>query len=226
MLQNFLNFTAKLFSTIVIILTALNAFGQSSQKFSIEAIYGLNGNFFVRSYDELGGPVPKTYLYKKNFLGSISGIELKYKISKKSSLGLAFSRSSNAGTKNYNGNFNGVNVIISDFQIRHIENFYQFYYERNLSEKYPQFKYHLGLVYARMQQQEISLENLSNTITFQQRNYKNSRLEEGGLFFGVQYSKKIDSRFELGIKSRIYYLISVQTLEALTLTPTLTYTFK
>ena len=58
-----------------------------------------------------------------------------------------------------------------------------------------------------------------------ERNSKNSGLAEGGVFVGIGYSKKIDTKFELGLKSRVYYLVSVQTLEAITLTPTLSYRF-
>jgi hypothetical protein len=34
-----------------------------------------------------------------------------------------------------------------------------------------------------MNQQEIGLENFSNTIVLDERNFKNSKLEEGGTFF-------------------------------------------
>jgi hypothetical protein len=37
------------------------------------------------------------------------------------------------------------------------------------------------------------------------RNFKNSRLEEGGAFLGIQYQAKIDNHFYLGIRSRVYY---------------------
>ena len=48
---------------------------------------------------------------------------------------------------------------------------------------------------------------------------------EGGTFLGFGFSRKIDTKFELGIKSRVYYLISVSSFELVTLTPTLSYTF-
>jgi hypothetical protein len=43
----------------------------------------------------------------------------------------------------------------------------------------------------------------------EERNFKNSRLEEGGTFLGIQYQAKIDNHFYLGIRSRVYYVISV-----------------
>lgn len=73
----------KIISLLGCLLFALATCAQKS-RFSLQGLYGLNGNFFVRSYDELGGPAGKTYFYKKNFIGSISGIELDYQLNKRS----------------------------------------------------------------------------------------------------------------------------------------------
>jgi hypothetical protein len=213
-----------LFLSISLSLVFSLLFAQKS-KLSLEIDYGIQGNFFVRSYDEIGGPSPKTYFYNKHFLGSIGGIELKYKLNQRSGIGIAYARSVNSRQINYNGSFNTINLYISDFKISHTDIFDQFYYERALLKKVPAFKCQVGLFYLRMNQQEIDLSNFSNTISFEERNYKNNKLEEGGAFFGIHYSKKIDSKFELGIKSRVYYLISTNEFEAITLTPTLSYSF-
>lgn len=74
-----------------------------------------------------------------------------------------------------------------------------------------------------MLQQEIIASPFG--VFLQERNYKNSKLEEGGAFIGLQYSKKIDTKFDLGMKAKFYYLISTGSPEAITLTPTLTYHF-
>ncbi len=198
---------------------------QTSGKFSLEINYGLNSNFFVGSYNEVGGPQNKTFLYNKDLLGTVSGLELKYHLNNHSSLFAAYSRSVNKGEKNYSGNINGVDVFIIDFNIRHHNDFYQVGYERTFKKTLPFLTYHFGLVYARMQQQEIGIENFANLILIDERNSKNSNLEEGGVFAGVHFQKKVDTKFELGLKLRAYYLISVSTFEALTLTPTLTYNF-
>lgn len=211
--------------SIITILLSLNVYSQKLSRFSIEANYGLNGNFFVRSYDEVGGPFNKTYLYKKKFLGTIGGLDIKYALNKRSSIAIAYSRSINKGTKNFNGFVDNVQIIVEDFQLRHINNFYQACYERDFFKESPSFKYHVGIVYARMNQQEIMIENWDNRVVIQERNFKNSYLEEAGIFAGFQYSKKIDTKFELGIKVRGYYLISANTFEAITLTPTLSYRF-
>jgi hypothetical protein len=209
----------------IYVLTYSQIQAQNFDKFSLDLSYGLNGNFFVRSYDELGGPQNKTYLYKKNFLGTIGGIELKYNLNKYSSLIAGYSRSVNKGKKNYSGNINGVNVFINDFNIRHNNDFYQLAYERRFKKSNPAFKYHVGVVLATMHQQEISIENFDNQVVIDERNFKNSKLQEAGVFGGVHFQKKIDTKLEVGLRIRAYYLISVQSFEALTLTPTLTYTF-
>jgi hypothetical protein len=191
-----------------------------NSKWSLEANYGLNGNFFVRSYDELEGRAKQTAFLKKNFVGNSSGLELKYHSNSKSTFGLAYARTVNKAAKNFEGTLNNIPVFIRDFQIRHINDLYQVYYQKKLKKTH--FNYDIGLVYATTAQQEI---DLNFGIIIDERNKKNSGLEEGGIFLGLQYSRKIDTRFNLGIKSRIYYLVSVQTLEAITLTPTLSYNF-
>jgi len=45
------------------------------------------------------------------------------------------------------------------------------------------------------------------------------------VFGGIQFSKKIDTNFEAGIKLRGYFLVTAGTFEAITLTPTLAYIF-
>lgn len=192
---------------------------QPKNKLSIEVSYGIQGNFFVRSYQESGRPDGTAFL-NKNFIGSMSGVELKYEANKMSSWVLGYSFSENTNKINYSGIINGVGISILDFDIKHENRFYQLHYQRKFSKKIVNFKYELGLFYMRSQQQEISI---GNNADFRQRNFNNSRLEEGGVSVGLQYALKIDSKFDLGIKSRLYYLASANTIEAITLTPTLTY---
>ncbi len=203
----------------------LLAESQKKNKLSIECNYGLNGNFFVRSYDESNGPSNKTNFYNKDFLGTIGGVELKYHLNNSSSLLFSYSRSSNKGEKNYEGNINGVDIYIQYFNIRHTNDFYQVAYERKFKKSNPSLKYHIGFVIANSHQQEISIENFSNQVIIQERDYKHFKLQEGGVFGGLHFTKKIDTKIEAGLKIRVYYLISVSTLEAITLTPTLTYNF-
>lgn len=73
--------------------------------------------------------------------------------------------------------------------------------------------------------QTIAIENWDNYIDIDERNLKNANAVEGGAFLGLEYLKKIDTKFNIGLKTRVYYLISTNNLEAITLTPTLTYNF-
>jgi hypothetical protein len=213
---------------LIFVLVSINSimlFAQKDSRVTLEINYGLNGNFFVsdEGYGRQGGP-STTKFYQKNFIGSIKGIEVKYSFTKKARLGFGFANSINNKEINYSGRFIGAGI--RDWKITHTNNFYQLFYERDFDKQKRNFKYHAGLFYLRSNQQEIDIEDVPNGgIGFEERNFKNSNLEEGGVFLGFHYSKKIDTKFELGIKSRIYYLLSTSSLEAITLTPTLTYHF-
>lgn len=212
-----------LLATALFSMMASNA--QSQSKWSIEANYGLTGNFFVRDYDEVTGPANSTNFYTKNFLGSIGGVELYYRLNNSSRLAIGYSRSNNKGRKNGHTVINGVDVWLQDFNLSHINNFFQVLYERQFSKRNTNWKYHAGLVIINSSQQEISFENFANQVLIEERNFKNSKLQEGGVFTGLQFTKSIEKRFELGIRTRIYYLLSTGTIEALTLTPTIAYKF-
>ncbi|MCE2973838.1 MAG: hypothetical protein LW852_10350 [Sediminibacterium sp.] len=159
---------------------------------------------------------------KKNFLGSMGGIEVKYPIGNRSSVGLGYARSINSRIIN----FTPVNIpiYVEDFTIRHTNNFYQLLFEQRLgSSSKHQFNLSTGLFYLRMSQQAVFASTFG--LGLEERNFKNSRLEEGGAFLGLQYQAKIDNHFYLGIKSRVYYVISANYFEAVALTPTFTYEF-
>ena len=106
-------------------------FLNAQKKFSLEVNYGLNGNFFVRSYPE-NAPWPLLEFNKKDFIGTIGGIEGRYVLNSKSSIGLGFSKSHNQKKINY---YNGYNASMRDFNITHTNYFYAIDYERSLSKK-------------------------------------------------------------------------------------------
>ncbi|MEN9599887.1 MAG: hypothetical protein RL596_2206 [Bacteroidota bacterium] len=199
------------------------SFSQKKNRVSLEAAYGLQGNYFVGSYTEVNRPGTQAAFLNKNFIGSIGGITLKYRATKTASWGLGYSRSRNTRTVDYFTSINGFGVYIRDFDITHLNHFFEIFYQRKFSKKLPFLKYEIGLFYLRPQQQEVEVS--FSGAGFEQRNFKNAKLEEGGAFVGIQFSKMIDTKFELGIKSRVYYLISTNSLETITLTPTLAYHF-
>lgn len=202
---------------VVIQISSLQA--QTKKRISLEVHYGLNGNFFVRSYNETIPPPAKLF-YKKNFIGTAAGFEVKYNLTTKSSINLAYTKSVNKREINYD---NGFNATILYFNISHTNHFYQLFYETAISKKIKSFKIHGGIYYLRMNQQEVDVSPAG--VLFEERDFKHYKLEEGGVFLGFHYLKKIDTKFDLGIKSRVYYTISTSSFEAITLTPSLTYHF-
>jgi hypothetical protein len=200
------------------------ASAQQKGSFSVEANYGIQGNFFVRSYDEEDSHYSKSF-YNKNFLGTIGGIGIKYNFNKKSAIVLAFDKTVNSKEINYSERINGTFFVIDNFHIRHTNYFYQLGYEYSIPTKKSKWILGAGLVYARMQQQEIDISGTPPGIVLDERNYKSNGLEEGGFYAGIQHAWPIDKHFELGIRTKIFYLASVNTLESITLTPTLTYHF-
>mgnify|MGYP000668979933 FL=1 len=188
--------------SLLIFCSILNA----QKKFSLEVNYGLNGNFFVRSYPE-NAPWPLLEFNKKDFIGTIGGIEGRYVLNSKSSIGLGFSKSHNQKKINY---YNGYNASMRDFNITHTNYFYALDYERSLSKKIKNLTMQLGIYYLRMKQQEITFS--PSGMGAEERNYDNSNLEEAGVLFGLHYFKRIDTKFDFGVKTRIYYTLSVTSL--------------
>jgi hypothetical protein len=232
--RNFMNLQNKLLVVFVLLYSVFstNVFAQQKKRFSIEINYGANCNFFVKSYDEKYAPsVEHLYLYKKKMIGSSGGVELRYNISKYASLIAGYSRTVNSRRRSGGVINNNLLLQIDDFNLRHINNFFTVGYERPFSKKNTYFLFNVGLVYLTSQQQEITIDKFSNEsgtlidIRVQDRNKKNSGLEEGGIFTGLSFQKPIGEKFYLGIKTRGYYLVSSGTFEAITLTPFLVYHF-
>lgn len=213
----------KLLFFSIFLISTFTAYCQDLGKFSLSANFGLNGNFFVRSYDELDGPTGVTSFLKKDFIGKAGGIELIYHLNNRSELLLGYTHSENKRVVTYSENFGNVQLLINDFTIRHLENIFHFSYKRVLFKKIINLKGELGIFYSRTIQQEIDI--YPNVIVFQERKFSNANFNEGGAFIGLQYSKLIDKHFELGIQSRLFYEISSDILAQITFTPTLTYHF-
>jgi hypothetical protein len=213
-------------TTILIFFTviSLKGFSQDS-KFAIEGNFGINGNFFVTNRDEQSGPTNKTYFYKKNFIGTIGGVEARYKIGKASSIFIGYNRSVNSGSKNYFDQVGNTDISIRDFTLKDINDIVLLGYRKGIIDKKYKVSFELGTVLMYSSNQVIMIENWDNIVYIDESNYKNSQSVEGGVFAGFQFNKKIDTHFDLGIRFRAHYLISVSTLEMLTLTPTLTYSF-
>lgn len=210
---------------ICILIMGTGVLYAQEKRISIEANYGFQRNFFVDDYDESPNSFSDINFYNKSVIGAIGGLEIKYRIGKRTKLGLGYASSSNSRILSYSGVANGVGIGIIDFPITHKNQFYQMNYEFGIGGLKSDFSVEAGFFYLRSFQQEVEISSFRRTVLFEERNFKNSRLEEGGAFIGFSYMAKIDTRFRLGIRSRFYYLISTNSPEALTVTPTLSYNF-
>ena len=207
---------------ILIILTLsniLNLNAQKKEQLSIQISYGLIGNNSVRSYSENARPSVNSF-YKKNFVGTISGIEARYNVGKNGNLGLGFFKSINKKVINYD---NGRNISVRDFTIGHTNYYYLFDYENWLLKKKNNVALHLGIYYLRSKMQEIDV--TPEGVVVDERKFKNSKIEDGGALIGVHYFRKIDTKFDFGIKARATFSLAIGIMDAITLTPTLRYHF-
>lgn len=210
----------KLIFLTFLVCIGISVCAQTKDRISVEVNYGLNGNFFVRGYNENVRPPAKAF-YKKNFLGTIGGLEIKYNLSPYSSLNLGYAKSMNKREVSFD---NGSNVLIKYFDIHHINHFFQLSFERSLTKKLCNIRWQGGIYYIRSIQQEVDVS--PSGALFLQRDFKNNGLEEAGVFIGAHYLKSIDTKFDIGVRTRAYYTVSTASFEAIALTPTLTYHFK
>lgn len=196
---------------------------QTKNMFSIEGEYGINGNFFVRSYNEQNTPVGRSF-YNKNFIGTIGGLNFKYRLTPKSSIGVAYARSVHSKEISYNVTLpSNFEASIRYFDIRHINHFWQIFYERRFQKNKNTFSAEGGVFYLRSKQQELDVSNYG--IIIEERDFAHYKLEEAGVLGGLQFSRKIDTKFNFGIKTKVYFLVSTGSMEAISITPTLSYNF-
>ena len=212
-------------SCLLLSVTSNVAKAQEKGKLAIEANFGANANFFFKGYDESPNSFSTANFLKKNVLGSIGGADITLGLSKKSRLGFGYARSRNIKEINYSGQF--IDLSIRQYNISHVNNIYQLFYGLSLSKKPETLSGEIGFFYLRPNQQEIEISDqpIGSGVLFEERSFKHYKIEEGGAFIGLQYQKKIDTKFYLGIKSRLYYTISTGQMELLSLTPTLSYHF-
>ena len=218
---------------LLLFLCAQKSFAQGSKRFSVEANYGINYNFFVTSYNEdyAPGNAEHLYLYKKKQIGTVGGLELKYRIGKHGALFAGYARTVNSKRRSGGILTDDFQLYIEDFNLRHINNIYLLGYERPFSTHNPTFRFNFGLLYMTSQQQEITIDKLPKSsgsnieAVIRDRNKKNAGMEEAGVFAGFSYQKPISNKFDLGIKTRGYFLVSTGTFESITLTPLILYKF-
>lgn len=205
-----------------LIFAAIIAKCQTNNGVELEINYGFSYNPSADYFFETNNPPFGYTFYDKSTAGKISGAEIRLPISKTISLGLAFNHSVHSRKVNFTPD--NIPIFVQDFRIRNFYNFYQLVVQKNLERKNHKFSISTGIYY-----QSVAWQNIDasiNGLSLRERNFKNSGLEDAGAFLGFQYSKKIDTHFYLGIKSRIYSTISAgASIDGITLTPALYYQF-
>jgi hypothetical protein len=213
----------KYFIITILLFINCRVFSQYTNKIQVEINYGFSYNPSADYFEERNNPPNAYTFYDKNTTGKISGIEIRLPISNSMSFGLAYDQSIHKRTVSLVPN--NIPVFIQDFTIRNHYNFYQFIAQKDYKRKNHIKSICLGLYYQRVFWQDIDVS--TSGIGLQERNFKNSGLEDGGALLGFQYARKIDTHFYLGVRSRIYSTLSAgASIDGITLSPTLTYHFK
>lgn len=195
------------------------------KKISLEINYGIAGNHFVTSYEENNLPEGFIYLANKNFLGAVGQVQLNYYFQNETSLSIGYSRDTHQKERSYQTLVNSVPVIIDNWSIVHHNNIFQAKHKRHINKE---FKYHFGIFYLRPEQQEIEINEPPYPIIgvfLDERDNPNNNLNEAGILGGLNYEKKIDTKFIGGINITGYYLASTSTYETTYLTGSLAYQF-
>jgi hypothetical protein len=213
----------KYFIVTILLFINCRVFSQYTNKIQIEINYGFNYNPSADYFFETNNPPNGYTFYDKNTAGTISGLEVRLPISNSMSFGLAYDQSIHRRTVSFMPN--NIPIFVQDFTIRNYYNYYQFIAQKDFKRKKHISSISLGLYYQRVFWQNVDA-SISG-ISLRERNFSNSGLEDGGALLGFQYTRKIDTHFYLGVRSRIYSTLSAgANIDGITLTPTLTYHFK
>lgn len=194
----------------------VNAQNGKTGKFFITTGYGIAGSFFVRSYDEFA-PVSNYKVFeKKKFIGNAQNFSIGYKLKNNwyVQLGINFQHF----TRHINSRDTLGNVLlINDHTIHHRDYMWFGSFGKSFPVKKHLFIPAFGIYYLRPKQQEVEIypAYFANI----ERDYHNSRLEEGGAFIEFAYEYKFQPKVNLGIKSQFYYTISTGEPESVTLFP-------
>jgi len=197
-------------------------------KFSLEINYGLAGNHFVNSYTEQGeGFIPEGFIYlaDKDFLGTVSKIQVNYEFKNETSISVGYARDSHQSERDYLSPSTSRNlVLIKNWSIRHNNNMFFGSHKRHINKT---FNYHVGVFVIHPEQQEIDIREGSEhvSVLLDERDLPNNRLAEGGFLAGIDYEKQLDTRFVGGLHLSGFYLASTGTYETTYLTASLAYQF-
>lgn len=180
--------------------------------FDLSAGFGSAGSFFVRSYSE-NEVSSQTSFLKKNFLGKTWHIELSRPLGSRFEIAAGYSFQEFKKKAQYKDN-----LVQLDHTIHHINHIGDISARRKFDRRRHMVMAGLGIYYIRPVQEEITISR-SGAVLIQDRNYKNSNLEEAGALAEGTYEYKFESRVHLGIRCRFFYTVSAGEAESIALYP-------
>jgi hypothetical protein len=199
--------------------------------FDIMLGYGAAGSFFVRSYDETVMYAEDKKLYRKNFAGSNRCLDIGLHFKKGYSLRLGYSRQHFTKEVDFKGFFDQWQIEV-DRKIYHIDNIFSLSLDKRLfiqnmkgSASRHVLIPALGAYYLRSIQNEIDILFSLKAYDDTERNYKNSKLEEAGLFIATGYEYLLQPKVGIGMNARFNYTISTGDPESISLTPYVRFIF-
>ncbi len=216
---------------------SLNVFSQEkTSRWSIQADYGLQYTFFVNYGEKIikkGGYIEPIYdifganLVQKNRLGNYMGFEVNFALSPKNFVGFGLAQSNNYGKYDLSFQFQDHFIYIHDFTLKHTNYFYQLFYKGKISDK---SLVTAGVYLLDPHQQEILIYPDGSIEIMERTGFNEYNLNEGGFFLGFEYFFYKSGKFELGVKSRLYYtaslgLFDLDSFETFSISPTLKYQF-
>lgn len=206
-----------------ILFYSLNVYSQKTvenkkkDKFFITTGYGLAGSFFVRSYDEFA-PIPryKTF-YKKNFVGVAQNIAIGINLEKNYQIRIGLNFQNFTRKIKSKDTLSDLTINL-DHTIHHRDYMWFAGVNKNFEIKKHIFSPGLGIYYLRSKQEEVEIYFPSYFADIE-RDFKNSRLNEGGVYTEFSYEYKFQPKVNLGIKTQFYYTLSTWEAESITLFP-------
>jgi hypothetical protein len=205
-----------LFLLISISIIAANAQPKKGN-FSVEAHYGLTGNFFVRSYEEANRLITDTIFLKKNFIGTNLSLNVGYYFNEKWKLSLGYTRQENKKDINFEKAYPNTYVSIES-TIRHFNTFWDLELARYYSSKNHRLSITLGASYMRFRQNEIGIYP-SGSMYLDERDAKRFNLVDLGMVIGATYDYKIQPKVYLGVATKFHYNATADIAESISLSP-------
>jgi len=211
-----------LISALLLLSMSINLYAQDKvennkkDKIFISAGYGLAGSFFVRSYDEFAPTQRYKIFYKKKFVGVAQNLALGINLKKNYQIKFGINFQHFTRKIKFFDTLNGV-IIILDHTIHHRD----YMWFAGINKKYERKKHifspGLGIYYLRPKQEEVEI--YPNLVINQERDFNNSRLNEGGVFAEFEYEYKFQPKVNIGIKTQFYFTLSAGYSESITLFP-------